>query len=80
MKKYFMEFLGTLFFVLGIIGAIASSSVLTPLYIGLTLAVVVYMCGPVSGGHVNPAVTIGLLANKKIAPQEAVKYIVAQSV
>ncbi|MFZ4720667.1 MAG: aquaporin, partial [Ilumatobacteraceae bacterium] len=33
---------------------------------GLTLAVMAYVIGPISGCHINPAVTLGLLIGKKI--------------
>lgn len=38
----------------------------------------VYAIGPISGCHINPAVTVGLLLSKKVAGRDAVGYIVAQ--
>lgn len=38
----------------------------------------VYAIGPISGCHINPAVTVGLLAVRKIKPLEAVFYIIPQ--
>lgn len=50
----------------------------TPVLAGLTLGLIVYMLGPVSGAHVNPAVTLSLMSIRKIAPMQGVGYIVAQ--
>jgi glycerol uptake facilitator protein len=47
---------------------------------GLALAIAVYAVGKVSGAHVNPAVTIGMLVSRRIDPVMAVLYIVAQLV
>jgi len=40
----------------------------------------VYAIGPISGCHINPAVTLGLLLTRKIAPQRAGGYVIAQVV
>ncbi len=45
---------------------------------GLVLSVAVTATMGISGGHLNPAVTLGLLAARRIAPTAAVAYIVAQ--
>lgn len=50
----------------------------TPILAGLTLGLVVYMFGAISGAHVNPAVTIALASIRKISPKDAGMYIVAQ--
>lgn len=60
MKKYMAEMLGTFFFVL-IIGLSGD-----PLTIGIALAVLVYATGAISGGHLNPAVTLSLAVARKI--------------
>ena len=44
----------------------------------LTLGLFVYLVGGVSGAHLNPAVTIGILSIKKISPKDAAMYILAQ--
>lgn len=72
MKKYIAELLGTMLFVL-IIGL--SGDALT---IGIALAILVYVTGPLSGGHLNPAVTLSLAVAKKITWSEATKYWVWQ--
>jgi aquaporin Z len=45
---------------------------------GLSLLAMAYAIGPVSGCHINPAVTLGLLAARRIAIGEAVRYWAAQ--
>ncbi len=47
---------------------------------GLVLLALCYSIGPVSGCHVNPAVTLGVLLRRGITVQEAVYYWVAQFV
>ena len=74
------EFIGT--FALVFIGSLAvdtsGSVVAVALAHGLVLMAMVYTIGPVSGAHINPAITIGLLSAQKIKPADAVQYIVAQ--
>jgi aquaporin Z len=45
---------------------------------GLSLLAMVYAIGPVSGCHINPAVTIGILISKKMDARYAPGYILAQ--
>ena len=47
---------------------------------GLALSIAVSITGPISGGHLNPAVTLAMLATKRIAAGKAGGYIVAQLV
>jgi len=74
MKKYLAEAIGTGFLVL-VVGLSGD-----PLVVGIALAIIVYATSAISGGHVNPAVTLGLLINKKIKLYDAVNYWVAQIV
>jgi aquaporin Z len=80
MKKYIAEFIGTFFLVLTIgctvIGA--GAGVIAPLAIGAALMVMVYAGGHISGGHFNPAVTLGVLIRGKVSAADAVPYILAQ--
>ena len=60
-------------------GTSASAGVVaTALAFGLVLAALVYGLGPISGCHINPAVTIGFLVAKRIAMKDAVGYWAAQ--
>ena len=45
---------------------------------GLTLLTMVYTIGPVSGCHINPAVSVGLWAGKRFPASELLPYIIAQ--
>ena len=83
MDRYIAEFLGT--FVL--VFASCGSAVLAgdkigflgvSLAFGLSLLAMVYAIGPISGCHINPAVTVGILMSKKMDPKYAGGYIVAQ--
>ncbi len=47
---------------------------------GLSLLAMAYAIGPVSGCHINPAVTLGLLVSLRISPAEAARYWAAQVV
>ncbi len=60
-------------------GASTSAGVVaTAFAFGLVLLALVYSIGPISGCHVNPAVTMGFLVSKRFTVQEAVQYWVAQ--
>ncbi len=45
---------------------------------GLAIGVMVCALGPISGGHFNPAITFGFLVARKIKPERAVVYWIAQ--
>lgn len=47
---------------------------------GLALSMAVYASGHISGGHINPAVTVAMLLRGKIKPPAAAGYIIAQLV
>jgi aquaporin Z len=83
MKKYAAELVGTFVLVFGGVG----SAVLAGSHIGfagvafafgLSLLAMVYTIGPISGCHINPAVTLGVLLAKKIGAKDAIAYMVAQ--
>jgi aquaporin Z len=71
----------TLSFGFGFTGAsVAAGVVATALAFGLVLLVLAYALGPISGCHINPAVTLGFLAARRISMREAVSYWTAQIV
>lgn len=85
LKKYIAEAVGTFLLVFfGAGTAVISGGNVGFLGIafafGLTLLFLVYSIGPISGCHVNPAVTIGLLVIGRIEAAKAALYIVAQVV
>ncbi len=80
-RPYLAELIGT--FALTFIGAgsIASGQnnlVGIALAHGLAIMTMIYAMGHISGVHINPAVTISLLAGGKIKPADAVGYIISQ--
>ena len=81
MKKYVAEFLGTLVLVLvscGVAVITNANIVATSLAFGLSLLVMVYTIGPVSGCHINPAVSLSMFLTKKMSLKELIMYIIAQ--
>jgi len=79
-RKALAEAIATFLFVLSIIGAVNSGSPLTPLAIGLALAVLIYGTGHISGAHLNPAVSVGVFLRGGLSAIDLVAYIVAQFV
>ena len=80
MNKYLTELIGTFFLVLtvGCTVIIGGPGVIAPLAIGSALMVMVYAGGHVSGGHYNPAVTLGVWIRGRCASKDVVPYWAAQ--
>lgn len=83
MKKYISELIGT--FALVFIGSgtyILAGNMVGQLGVAIAYALVIIgvysAIGRVSGGHINPAVTIGALVTKRISVMDSVYYIIAQ--
>ena len=69
----------TLSFGFGLTGSSTSAGVITTaMAFGLVLVGLAYALGPVSGCHVNPAVTMGFLVAKRISTRDAIGYWIAQ--
>lgn len=77
-RKALAEAIATFLFVLSIIGAVNADSPLTPLAIGLALAVLIYGTGHISGAHLNPAVSVGVFLRGGLSVVDLIAYIVAQ--
>jgi len=79
-KALAAEFIGTfaLIFIGAGAGAISGSLVAVAFAHGLVVLAFAFAYGPISGTHINPAVTVGLLAGGQIGFGPAVGYIVAQ--
>src|SRR5678815_1425048 len=81
------EFIGTLWLVLGGCGSAVLAAAFpqvgigllgVSLAFGLSVLTMVYAVGHVSGGHFNPAVTVGLCVARRIHARDVLPYIVAQ--
>jgi aquaporin Z len=90
-RKLVAEALGTLilvFFAVGVAtlmfgfkfdgGSVAAGVVATALAFGLVLLGLVYVLGPISGCHVNPAVTLGAILARRMEPVEGICYMAVQ--
>ncbi|WP_314721082.1 aquaporin Z [Haemophilus pittmaniae] len=85
-KKLFAEFFGTFWLVFGGCGsALFAASVNlgigylgVALAFGLTVLTMAFAVGHISGGHFNPAVTLGLVTGGRFSAKEAIPYIISQ--
>jgi len=87
MKKLFAEFFGTFWLVFGGCGSAIFAAGFPDLGIGfagvalafgLTVLTMAYAVGHISGGHFNPAVSIGLWAGGKFEAKDLLGYVLAQ--
>jgi aquaporin Z len=88
-RKLGAEFLGTFWLVFGGCGSAVLAAAFPQLGIGfvgvslafgLTVLTMAYAVGPVSGGHFNPAVTVGLTVAGRFPAGEVIGYVIAQVV
>lgn len=88
MKKYFAELIGTMVLVLLGCGAAVFAGAAQPFIsvgtlgvafaFGLAVVAMAYSIGKVSGCHINPAITLGLLVSKRISGKDAAFYMLFQ--
>ncbi len=82
-KKYVAEAIGTfvlVFVACGVAGQTGGSLGVTSVAFGLVIVAMAYSIGNVSGCHINPAVSIAMLAAKKMSVKDFCGYVVAQFV
>ena len=86
-KRLGAEFFGTFWLVIGGCGSAVLAAAFPNLGIGfvgvalafgLTVLTMAYAVGPISGGHFNPAVSVGLVAGGRFPARDLIPYIVAQ--
>src|SRR5262245_3041003 len=79
-RRSVAEFVGTFALIFAGAGAVAFARVATDIALanGLVIAVMVSAVGLISGGHFNPAITIGLLITRRIEPVLGALYLVVQ--
>ena len=81
MRKYIAEALGAYALTLAVLTALATAAAdktPVPVIAGLALGLLVYSLGPISGAHLNPAISIGLFMINKLNLKDMIIYIVAQ--
>ena len=72
-SSYAAEYVGAFFFILAIFMSGGNA-----LIIGGALALVIFLIAGISGGHVNPAVSLAMMLNNSINTTEFAGYVVAQ--
>ncbi len=89
MNRLFAESMGTAWLVLGGCGSAVLAAAFpdvgigllgVSLAFGLTVLTMAYAIGPISGCHLNPAVTLGLWAGGRFPLKDVIPYIIAQCV
>jgi aquaporin Z len=87
MKKAMAEFIGTFWLVFGGCGSAVLAAKFpgtgigfmgVALAFGLTVLTMVYAVGHISGGHFNPAITVGLYTARRIPVADVTPYVIAQ--
>jgi aquaporin Z len=87
MKKYIAEFIGTMVLVIMgcgtamLVGCDAENGggyILTALAFGLTIVGMAYCIGNISGCHINPAVSLGVLISGDMSSKDFIGYVIAQ--
>src|SRR5258707_7905370 len=81
LRKWIVEFIGT-FFLVYVIGCVSLQDhvLLGPLAIGASLMVMIFAGGHISGGHYNPAVTLGVLIRGACGTLEGGFFFVGQMI
>ncbi|MBS2099605.1 aquaporin Z [Carboxylicivirga linearis] len=89
MNKYFAEFFGTFWLVLGGCGSAVLAAAFPEVGIGLvgvsiafglSVLTMAYAIGHISGAHLNPAVTVGLYVGGRMDKKDVLPYIIAQCI
>ncbi len=80
MKKYIVEFIATFFLVFTIGMTVISPGIgsFAPIAIGAVLMIMIFAIGHISGGHVNPAVTVAVWLRGKCSTGDVPGYIISQ--
>jgi aquaporin Z len=80
MNKYICEFIGTFFLVFTVGNTVIAggAGVIPPLAIGAMLMVMIFATGHISGGHLNPAVTLAVWLRGKCDTKDVPGYLIAQ--
>ncbi|MDX1891650.1 MULTISPECIES: MIP/aquaporin family protein [Mycobacteriaceae] len=79
MRKYVVELIGTFFLVLTVGTTVSAGLAVAPLAIGAVLMAMIFAGGHVSGGHFNPAVSLGVFLRGKLPARDLLPYWGAQT-
>ena len=88
-RRLVAEGVGTALLLLAVVGSgIATGDTAAPstqlfqhaAVVGVTLVVLIWVLGPVSGAHLNPAVTVAAVVSRRLAPVVAATYVLVQVV
>ena len=78
-KQFFCELLGTfLLAVFVLMSTVVSSFPFPEVVASLVVGLMVYVVGPISGAHFNPAISLGLWLNNRLSMGMLVRYLLAQ--
>ena len=80
LRSAIAELVGTFIFAFAVVGAVNGASPRTPLVIGVTLLVLGFATGHISGAHLNPAVSVGVWLRGAINVATLIFYVIAQLV
>ncbi len=86
MKKYISEFIGTMILVFMGCGSamflgcdVPGGHLAVALAFGLAIVATAYVIGNISGCHINPAVSLAMLINKKLSAADFIAYFISQT-
>ncbi len=80
---FFAELIGTFLLSIAVLMTLlpnATHPITTPIAAALTLGLMVYLLGNISGCHINPAVSFAMMLMRKLCPKRFILYIIAQIV
>ena len=78
LQKLVAEFLGVTLFLIAIVGSVSHSLAVPQLSFAVTLGLAILITGGISGGHLNPAVSLFFFSRKEISLSQFLLYVLAQ--
>ena len=78
LQKLVAEFLGVTLFLIAIVGSVSHSLAVPQLSLAVTLGLAILITGGISGGHLNPAVSLFFFSRKEISLSHFLLYVLAQ--
>ena len=78
LQKLIAEFLGVTLFLIAIVGSVSHSLAMPQLSLAVTLGLAILITGGISGGHLNPAVSLYFFSRKELSLNHFLLYVLAQ--